>query len=58
MFLSLSPSASWAKSRVLSRDANNVVIVSAVRTAITKARKGGFRDTRPDLLLSHVLRAV
>ncbi|KAG5639876.1 hypothetical protein DXG03_002711, partial [Asterophora parasitica] len=58
MSLSLLLSTSSAKSRVLSKDANDVVIVSAVRTAITKARTGGFRNTRPDLLLSHVLRAV
>ncbi|KAF8055416.1 Thiolase, C-terminal domain-containing protein [Lyophyllum atratum] len=29
-------------------------IISAIRTAITKAKKGGFRDAHPELLLSHV----
>ncbi|KAG5642771.1 hypothetical protein DXG03_002150 [Asterophora parasitica] len=47
-----------AKSRLLTKHDNDVVIVSAIRTAITKARKGGFKDTHPELLLSHVLRAV
>lgn len=36
----------------------DVVIVSALRTPITKARRGGFKDTAPDVLLSHVLTAV
>jgi len=35
-----------------------VVIVSAVRSAITKGRKGGFKDTNPEVILSHVLRTV
>ncbi|KAG6849238.1 hypothetical protein H0H93_010254 [Arthromyces matolae] len=57
MALSLaSPSA--AKARILTKNDDDVVIVSAVRTAITKAKKGGFKDTFPDLLLSHVLRAA
>lgn len=37
---------------------DDVVIVSALRTPITKARRGGFKDTTPDVLLGHVLRAV
>ncbi|CAI5711010.1 unnamed protein product [Hyaloperonospora brassicae] len=36
----------------------DVVIVSAVRTPITKARRGAFKDTTPDVLLSHVFQAV
>ncbi|KAG6839765.1 hypothetical protein C0991_011859 [Blastosporella zonata] len=52
------PSVSPAKARILQKHANDVVIVTAVRTAITKARKGGFKDTHPELLLSHVLRAA
>ena len=34
---------------------NDIVIVSAVRTALGKAKRGGFRDTRPDDLLTAVL---
>ncbi|PVU92674.1 hypothetical protein BB561_003693 [Smittium simulii] len=37
---------------------NDVVIVSAVRTAITKGGKGGFKDTNPEVLLAAVLKAV
>jgi len=48
---------SSAKSRILQKNDDDVVIVSAVRTAITKARKGGFKDTHPEELLSRVLRA-
>ncbi|MDT8408524.1 MAG: acetyl-CoA C-acyltransferase [Wenzhouxiangellaceae bacterium] len=35
---------------------NNAYIVSAVRTPVAKAFKGGFRNTRPDDLLAHVIR--
>lgn len=37
---------------------DDVVVVAAYRTAITKARKGNFRDTTPDDLLASVLSAV
>ena len=37
---------------------NSAYLVTAVRTAGTRARKGGFRDTRPDDLAAAVLRAV
>ncbi|RDB16444.1 3-ketoacyl-CoA thiolase, peroxisomal [Hypsizygus marmoreus] len=56
--MSTSQSTSSARARILEKHDNDVVIVYAVRTAITKARKGGFKDTKPELLLSHVLRAV
>ena len=32
------------------------VVVSALRSAVTKAKKGAFKDTRPDDLLAEVLR--
>ena len=37
---------------------DDVVVVSPYRTAITKARKGNFRNTMPDDLLAAVLKAV
>ncbi|CAN0389118.1 unnamed protein product, partial [Ectocarpus sp. 12 AP-2014] len=37
---------------------DDVVIVDAIRTPITRARKGAFKDTTPDVLLSEVLSAV
>lgn len=63
------------KSKLLVQSDNDVVIVSALRTAVTKvrrkcicsksptkrilqAKKGGFKDTHPEELLSNVLRAV
>ncbi|KAG6846440.1 hypothetical protein H0H93_013958, partial [Arthromyces matolae] len=58
MSLQPSTSVSPAKARILQKRPDDVVIVSAVRTAITKARKGPFKDTHGELLLSHVLRAV
>ncbi|EAU89891.1 acetyl-CoA acetyl transferase [Coprinopsis cinerea okayama7 len=56
--MSTQASTSAAKSRLLQKNDDDVVIVSAVRSAITKGRKGGFKDTKPELLLSHVLRAA
>lgn len=40
------------------KDPDDVVIVSALRTAIGKARKGSFKDTTPDTLLRGVLSAT
>lgn len=46
------------KGKLLAKNDNDVVIVAAVRSAITKAKKGGFKDTRPEEILSAVLRAA
>jgi acetyl-CoA acyltransferase 1 len=46
------------KAAVLAKNDNDVVIVTAVRTAMTKGKRGGFKDTRPEELLSGVLRAA
>ncbi|TCD66971.1 3-ketoacyl-CoA thiolase with broad chain length specificity [Steccherinum ochraceum] len=46
-----------ARARVLAQNDNDVVIVSAVRSAITKGKKGGFKDTRPEEILSAILKA-
>src|SRR4051794_16150323 len=40
------------------RSPEDIVIVSAVRTAITKSKKGGFKDTLPEDLLAAVFKAV
>jgi len=37
---------------------DDVVICAAYRTPITKARKGGFKDTTPDALLAAVLKGT
>ena len=37
---------------------SDAYVVSAVRTPVAKAFKGGFRNTRPDDLLAHVIRAA
>ncbi|EIW78879.1 acetyl-CoA acetyl transferase [Coniophora puteana RWD-64-598 SS2] len=47
-----------AKSQILSKNDNDVVIVTAVRSAMTKSKKGGFKDTRPEELLSGVFKAA
>lgn len=41
-----------------SRSDDDVVIVSALRTAIGKAKRGSFKDTTPDELLKAVLEAT
>ena len=40
------------------KNPDDVVVVSALRTAIGKARKGSFRNTTPDTLLTGVLKGV
>ena len=40
------------------KSADDVVIISAKRTAIGKAKKGSFKDTQPDDLLKAVLEGV
>ncbi|EPQ56769.1 acetyl-CoA acetyl transferase [Gloeophyllum trabeum ATCC 11539] len=46
------------KAKVLAQSDDDVVVVAAVRSAITKGKKGGFKDTRPEEILSAVLRAA
>ncbi|KAG9026837.1 3-ketoacyl-CoA thiolase with broad chain length specificity [Tulasnella sp. JGI-2019a] len=46
------------KSALLQKHDDDVVIVSALRTAVTKGRKGGFKDTQPEEYLAAVLKAV
>ncbi|KAJ8626928.1 hypothetical protein MRB53_020235 [Persea americana] len=48
-------SAAYQRSAVFGDD---VVIVAAYRTALCKAKRGGFKDTHPDDLLAPVLKAV
>lgn len=43
---------------VLQRSPSDIVILSSLRTPVTRAKKGGFKDAYPEELLSHVLRAT
>jgi acetyl-CoA acyltransferase 1 len=45
-------------SRTSAKKPDDIVIVSAVRTAIGKAKKGSFKDTHPSDLLAAVLKAT
>ncbi|KAG7562904.1 hypothetical protein FFLO_01594 [Filobasidium floriforme] len=47
---------SIGKAKLLINSNDDVVICSTVRTALTKAKKGGFKDTCPEELLAAVLR--
>ncbi|KAJ7161851.1 acetyl-CoA acetyl transferase [Mycena crocata] len=47
-----------AKAAVLARHEDDVVIVSAIRSALTKGRKGGFKDTNPEEMLAPVLHHI
>ncbi|XP_056155587.1 3-ketoacyl-CoA thiolase, peroxisomal [Lampris incognitus] len=67
IFDHLSPSRTAALERDLSRrecssaaggDPHDVVVVHGRRTAIGKAKRGSFKDTTPDELLSAVMAAV
>ena len=43
---------------ILTQSPTDVVILSSLRTPVTRAKKGGFRSSYPEELLSHVLRAT
>ena len=42
----------------MSKQIQDAYIVAATRTPVGKAPKGVFRNTRPDDMLAHVLKAV
>ncbi|KAG2191312.1 hypothetical protein INT46_011784 [Mucor plumbeus] len=44
--------------RIGVKSPEDVVVVSAVRTALAKGRKGGFKDVLADELLAHVFKAT
>ncbi|RHZ74116.1 hypothetical protein Glove_227g164 [Diversispora epigaea] len=44
--------------RIGQKSPEDVVIVTAVRTPLTKANKGGFKDTLPEELLAAVFKAI
>lgn len=43
---------------ILQKHPSDVVILSALRTPVTKAKKGGFKDANDHELLSHALKAT
>jgi acetyl-CoA acyltransferase 1 len=47
--------ATMSKLPVLARSLSDIVIVSALRTPVTKARKGGLKDMYPEELLAQTL---
>jgi acetyl-CoA acyltransferase 1 len=47
-----------AVARIGTKSPDDVVVVTAVRTPMTKAKKGGFKDTLPEDLLAAVLKAI
>ncbi|CAI2173702.1 3105_t:CDS:2 [Funneliformis geosporum] len=47
-----------AVARVGKKTPDDVVIVTAVRTPMTKSKKGGFKDTVPEDLLAAVFKAI
>ncbi|KAH0830911.1 hypothetical protein AYO21_11556 [Fonsecaea monophora] len=44
--------------KILEKHPDDIVITCATRTPLTKARKGGLKDTATDELLIHVLKAI
>ncbi|ORZ37063.1 thiolase [Catenaria anguillulae PL171] len=51
-------SSQIAQPSVSTKSPNDVVICAAVRTPITRARKGGFKDTHTEELLAAALKAI
>ena len=43
---------------ILQKHPNDIVFLSALRTPVTRAKKGGFKDAHDHELLAHVLRAT
>lgn len=43
---------------ILQKNPNDIVFLSALRTPVTRAKKGGFRDAHDHELLAHVLKAT
>lgn len=48
----------FSKSQLSAKSDDDVVVCSAVRTPITKAKKGNLKDTAPEVMLAHVLKAA
>ncbi|PYH78133.1 thiolase [Aspergillus uvarum CBS 121591] len=53
-----SPAAASARQKLLSQNPDDIVITFAARTALTKARKGGLKDTTLDNLLISLLTSI
>lgn len=43
---------------ILQKNPNDIVFLSALRTPVTRAKKGGFKDAHDHELLAHVLKAT
>ncbi|RUP45359.1 Thiolase, N-terminal domain-containing protein, partial [Jimgerdemannia flammicorona] len=56
--LTAQPTASSNVTRIGAKSPDDIVIVSALRTPIIRARKGPFKDTLPEELLAAVLKAT
>lgn len=52
------PATPQGKEAILKKNDDDVVIVSALRTAITRAKKGGLAQCCPEEMLGNVLKAV
>ncbi|SAM01899.1 hypothetical protein [Absidia glauca] len=50
--------ANTSSNKIGVKSPEDVVIVSALRSAITRARKGGFKDTLPEEMLSGVFKGL
>lgn len=55
---SATSSTSPGLKKILEKNPDDIVITAAVRTPLTKARKGGLKDTPTEELLVHVLKAI
>lgn len=53
-----STSTTSARTRLLSKSPDDIVVTTALRTPFTKAHKGGLKDTPAADLLSHLLKSI
>eukprot|EP00929_Paragymnodinium_shiwhaense_P079184 TRINITY_DN4118_c0_g2_i1.p1 TRINITY_DN4118_c0_g2~~TRINITY_DN4118_c0_g2_i1.p1 ORF type:complete len:422 (+),score=100.04 TRINITY_DN4118_c0_g2_i1:97-1362(+) len=56
--LCMQPTSGQVMGRIGTKTPDDVVIVSALRTPVCRANKGGFKDTQPDDLLIAALQGV
>jgi len=54
----LSPQPTASMGKIGTKSPDDIVIISALRTPVCRAKKGGFKDTMPDDLLKAVLEGV
>lgn len=53
----LKPAQVLNNGRIGAKDDEDIVIVGMARTALTRAKRGAFKDTAPEAMLAPVMKA-